>query len=73
MELAKILFWRGSRNFFYVNGVPMPPISPDIHIERVGYGVIEVTVTFLADEVTILDRSSAKLDAADIVARVSHP
>lgn len=59
VKLPKILLNEsGGDTAFLIDGYKMPWIAPEYEIESLSDGVVRVTVTFLADEVTVLSRAA---------------
>ena len=67
-ELAKIMLnERGGDAAFLVNGHKMPFIAPEYSVKPLGGGLVGVTVTFLADEVTVLSGNARRAIVREVV------
>lgn len=72
MDLPKILLHEGAGDAsFLIDGHKMPHITPEYEVKDLGSGVVGVTVTFLADEVTVLSRASVKQHVDDVMREAS--
>ena len=69
MNLPKILLHEGAGDAcFLIDGWKVPAyIAPEFEIQGLGFGVVGVTVTFLADEVTVLSRQMVDKTVSDVM------